>query len=232
MCTNYRPSSRDVVREMLNTDVNFEYPQETWKGYVAPIVHLHDGERIATPAHFGLVAPWCKTSADAKKLTSGTMNARSETVGEKPSFKDAWRKAQFCLVPMQEFYEPCYESGKAIRHRVGLSDASNFAVGGIWSWWVDPQTKLGSASFSLLTLNADTHPLLRRLHKPDDEKRSVFIVPPEKYDLWLSAKPEEARAMLMLLPAERLAIAPAPKSGSASSASIASIVPGTNATLF
>ncbi len=211
MCTNYRPSSRDIIREKLNAEVSFEYPQETWKGYVAPIVRLHKGDRIAEPAHFGLIPPWCKSSLDAKKLTAGTMNARSETVGEKPSFKNAWRKSHFCLVPMHEFYEPCYESGKAVRWSVGLSSGEDFCVAGIWSWWVDQETQAGAASFSMLTLNAENHPILKRLHKPDDEKRSLYIVRPEEYDTWLNAAPEEARAMLVLLPPEDYVLAPAPK---------------------
>lgn len=214
MCTNYRPSSRDIIREKLNAEVSFEYPEETWKGYVAPIVRLHDGERIAESAHFGLIPPWCKSSLDAKKLTGGTMNARSETVGEKPSFKNAWRKSHFCLVPMHVFYEPCYESGKAVRWSVGLSSGADFCVAGIWSWWVDPETKAGSASFAMLTLNADDHPVLRRLHKPDDEKRSLYIVPEDEYEAWLQATPEEARSRFMLLPAEDCMINPAPRPSS------------------
>ncbi len=157
------------------------------------------------------------------------MNARSETVGEKPSFKNAWRKSHFCLVPMLEFYEPCYESGKAVRWRVGLSSGTDFCVAGIWSWWVAPEAQAGSASFSMITLNADEHPVLRRLHKPDDENRSLYIVPPEDYDLWLAATPEEARAMLMLLPPERFAIAPAPRKKDLGESAYAA---STNSTLF
>jgi putative SOS response-associated peptidase YedK len=216
MCVNFRPSTRETIKQNFDLDIPFDYRSETWKDYTAPIIRQHEGQRIAEPAHFGLIPPWCKSSLDAKKLTSGTMNARSETVAEKPSFKNAWRKSHFCLVPMSEFYEPCYESGKAVRYRVGLADDTDFAVAGIWSWWTDPETTEGMASFSMLTLNADSHPVLNRLHKPDDEKRSLFIVPPNEYNLWLGASPEEARAMLMLLPPERFAIAPAPKAPSKS----------------
>lgn len=214
MCVNFRPSTRETIKQVFDLEITFEYRAETWKGYTAPIIRWHEGNRVAEPAHFGLIPPWCKSALDAKKLTSGTMNARSETAGEKPSFKNAWHKSHFCLVPMSEFYEPCYESGKAERYRVGLADGSDFAVAGIWSWWTDPETKQGQASFSMLTLNADAHPILNRLHKPDDEKRSLYIVPADEYDLWLGATPGEARAMLMLLPPERFAIAPAPKAAS------------------
>ena len=209
MCVNFRPSTPEVIKQNFNLDIPFEYKTETWKGYTAPIILLHEGVKKIEPASFGLIPPWCKSSIDAKKLTSGTMNCRSETVTEKPSFKNAWRKSHFCLVPMSEFYEPCYESGKAVRYRVGLADESDFAVGGIWSWWRDPETGQGGCSFSMLTLNADEHPVLKRLHKPDDEKRSLYIVSPNEYDVWLSATPEEARAMLMLMPAERFLIGPA-----------------------
>ena len=155
MCVNFRPSTPATITHTFGLEIPFDYRVEAWKGYTAPIIRRHEGNRVVEPAHFGLIPPWCKSALDAKKLTSGTMNARSETVGEKPSFKNAWRKSHFCLVPMSEFYEPCYESGKAERYRVGLADGSDFAVAGIWSWWTDPETKQGLASFSMLTLNAD-----------------------------------------------------------------------------
>jgi putative SOS response-associated peptidase YedK len=211
MCTNYRPSSRDVIKEQCGTDVGFDYPVETYKGYIAPIVRLHEGQRVVEPASFGLIPPWCKSAIDAKKLSSGTMNARSETVGEKPSFKNAWRKSHYCLIPMHCFYEPCYESGKAIRYSVKMASGADFCAAGIWSWWVDPESKQGSASFSMLTLNADNHSVLKRLHKPEDEKRSLFVVPENEYETWLNATPDEARAMLMLLPPKSYVLEAAPR---------------------
>jgi hypothetical protein len=75
MCTNYRPSSRDLIKEKLGTDVSFDYPTETYKGYIAPIVRLHEGQRIVEPASYGLIPPWCKSSIDAKKLTVSEMTA-------------------------------------------------------------------------------------------------------------------------------------------------------------
>ena len=102
-----------------------------------------------------------------------------------------------------------YESGKAVRYSLSMASGADFCAAGIWSWWVNPETQQGSASFSMLTLNADEHPVLKRLHKPDDEKRSLFIVPAGDYDQWLHASPEKARLMLSLLPPERYVLAPA-----------------------
>jgi len=76
-------------------------------------------------------------------------------------------------------------------------------VAGIWRAWQEEQGY--TFSFSQLTINADTHPLLQRMHKPGDEKRSLVIVSPDEYDAWLGCKdPELARTYLMQQVAEQL----------------------------
>jgi len=66
-------------------------------------------------------------------------------------------------------------------------------------------------SFTMLTVNADEHPLMKRFHKPGDEKRSVVIVPPTSYEDWLNARStDEARSFLNLYPAEEMAAQAAP----------------------
>ena len=110
---------------------------------------------------------------------------------------------------MLGFFEPCYESGKAERWRLSMDDGSPFAVAGIWRAWQEEQGY--TFSFSQLTINADTHPLLRRMHKPGDEKRSLVIVPPEDYDSWLGCRdPELARTYLVQQAVELLAGTPMP----------------------
>lgn len=56
----------------------------------------------------------------------------------------------------------------------------------------------------MLTINADDHPLMRRFHKPDDEKRSVAILEPAHYEDWLHTTPDKARMFLRPFPAERM----------------------------
>lgn len=68
-----------------------------------------------------------------------------------------------------------------------------------------------SMSFTMLTVNANEHPLMKRFHKPGDEKRSVVIVPPTSYEDWLNARStDEARSFLNLYPAEEMAAQAAP----------------------
>ncbi len=131
------------------------------------------------------------------------MNARVETVGERQSFSGAWRRQQLCLIACEAFYEPNYESGKAVRWRIGMADGEPFAIAGLWREWAEPE---GTAvSFTMLTLNADSHPLMRRFHKPGDEKRSVVVVPPTEYENWLACRStDEARSFLNLYPADAM----------------------------
>ena len=140
------------------------------------------------------------------KDTSGTRytyNARSETVAEKPSYRDAWRKAQHCIIPADAIYEPDWRSGKAIPTRIELADGQPMGIAGLWSSWRAPKGEIVH-SFTMLTINAEHHPLMKQFHKPLDEKRMVVILPPERYVDWLEASAQESWDFLRLYPAEFL----------------------------
>ena len=110
---------------------------------------------------------------------------------------------------MAAFYEPDYETGKALRWKIERHDKRAFTAAAIWDFWRRP-TGEGLHSFSMLTINADDHPVMGRFHKPGDEKRSLVIVPPERRDEWLRATPEHANRILLPLPAEEFTAGPAP----------------------
>jgi putative SOS response-associated peptidase YedK len=111
--------------------------------------------------------------------------------------------AATCLIPAAWFYEPNYESGKAVRWRIGMDDDAPFAIAGLWREWADPEGK--SLSFTMLTLNADEHPLMRRFHRPGAEKRGVVVLPRDAYGDWLACRStDEARSFLSLMPADRM----------------------------
>jgi putative SOS response-associated peptidase YedK len=191
VCTNYRPGSRDFIRERFGLEADFEYVAETYPAYSAPVVLRSGQANICRAACFGLIPHWARDT----KIARNTYNARSETVAEKPSFRNAWRQRQFCLVPMQGFYEPNYESGRAVRWRIARAGGEEFCVAGIWESWRAP-TAQEVLSFSMLTVNAAGHPLMERFHAPGDEKRSIVVVEPAQYDAWLGADGAHAREML------------------------------------
>ncbi|MGO4379115.1 SOS response-associated peptidase [Pseudoduganella sp. RAF53_2] len=204
MCTNYRPTSRDLVAEMMQLDMlaSEDWPDETWKDYAAPIIRRgSSGKAECLVASYGMV-PRRHIPPGVKPWD--TMNARTETVGELRSFSQAWHDSQVCLVPMNHFYEPNYESGKAVRWGIGMADERAFAVAGLWRRWIEADGS-SSYSFTQLTINADHHRLMKRFHKDGDEKRSLVIIPPEHYEDWLGCRnPEHARAFLNHYPVSRM----------------------------
>ena len=78
---------------------------------------------------FGMVPHW----AD-HKLARQTYNARTETVASKPSFRSAWKRKQFCIIPTANFFEPNYETGKPVRWRIERADGGPVAIAGIWEY--------------------------------------------------------------------------------------------------
>lgn len=204
MCANYTPAARQQLAAFPLPPPDFAYG-EAFPGAQVPII-TNFAPRQWTAACFGLVPPWAK---DAKIIRS-TYNARAESVGEKPSFRHAWSRGQLCIIPADALYEPCYESGKAVRWRIERQDGKPMGIAGIWERRPQ-QDGLPGWSMAMLTINADAHPLMQRFHKPGDEKRSVVILPDAAWGEWLRAKSEDAaRGLLRLVEADFLKANPAP----------------------
>lgn len=203
MCANCQPTQRKLLRDVFGVEPpsDRDWKPETWPNYGAPIVRIGaSGLPEAVVANFGM----------DPKGRFDTFNARSETVGERRTFSGAWRTGQLCLVPAIAIFEPNYEADqkKSIRYRIWMKDESAFAVAGLWRGWAD-----GSTSFTMLTVNAEHHAVMRRMHKPGAEKRGVVILPPEEWDNWLACRqPELARSLLRLPSADAMDAEPAPLS--------------------
>jgi putative SOS response-associated peptidase YedK len=224
MCTNYTPSARAQLQAMPLGVAQLPpkgWPPEAFPGYDAPLV-LAQADKAGhlavrcVLARFGLMPRWSKDAAQAKDLSRHTNNARSETVAEKPSFRAPWRERHFALAPMQDFFEPCWEDaaahgGKSVRWRIAQEDGKPFAAAGLWEGWRDPVSGELVTSFSLLTCNADDHPLMRRMHRPGEEKRRLVIISPTDYEAWLHATTEQAQTLLRKPPTTLLRGEPAPR---------------------
>jgi putative SOS response-associated peptidase YedK len=201
MCVNYTPSRKDLIAEKFNAnlDTDLDWKTETWQDYAAPFIrHDQNHQRQVIVGTYSMI-PKIKILSGVKRFS--TMNARAETIHQLQSYAKPWNEGMRCLVPMQDFFEPNYESGKAERWRIGLLNESDFAVAGIYKIW--PEENGASYSFTQLTINADHHPLMRRFNKPGEEKRSLVILHRNDYDAWLScSSPALARRFLQLYPAE------------------------------
>lgn len=222
MCSHYQAvRDAELLRRHFRLDA---LPPEggkfdVWPGYLAPFIRRHEfadvgdeavAEREPLLGSFGLIPHW----ATDTKIARHTYNARSETVAEKPSFRDAWKKAQHCVIPADAFFEPDWRSGKAVPTRIRRADGQPMGIAGLWSSWKSPQGAV-LHSFTMLTINAEHHPLMRQFHKPADEKRMVVILPEDRYDDWLRADARGSVDFLRPYPAEALeADAPAARAPS------------------
>ena len=130
--------------------------------------------------------------------------------GRNPSYRTAWRQRQWGLVLVDDFYEPSYETGKAVRWKIQLACGDPFGIACLWDRWKDPVTGEWVVSFSMLTVNADAHPVMRQFHKPGDEKRTPVIIAPDLHDTWLSADIAQATRLLTWSHMPELVAMPAP----------------------
>ena len=214
MCSNFQPikPSRNA---WVNKHFKCDLPQESWREeayptYPAPFIYLDDGKPRCELAQFGLVPHW---APDKKKYGLRTYNARSETVQEKPSYRAAWKERRFGLILMESFYEPNWETGKAVRWRIKRSDDEPTAAASIWERIIDKE--IGeitfSFSFSMLTINADGHEVMKHFHKPADEKRSIVVLNEDDSLPWLTADHDLARNLLKLAPSNFLQSLPFPR---------------------
>lgn len=196
MCINFTPTRNNAwVNERLGVNLPAgDFPEETYPGYVAPLVlKSHQTGRVACGlARFGLIPGWAKD----EKISRHTYNARSETVAEKPSYRTAWRQRRYGIALLDHFFEPNYVTGKAQRWRIALASQEPFGIASIWDTWTNPATGELVTSFSMLTVNADHHPVMNQFHKPGDEKRTPVILRPDQFEAWLSADTTNAAAMM------------------------------------
>jgi len=120
---------------------------------------------------WGLVPVWAKDASGGARL----INARSEGVAEKPTFRDAWRKKRRCIVPADGFYEWRGQAGAKqpfyITAAAGAPEGAPLAFAGLWEGWKDPASGQWLRTFTLLTCPANA--TLRPLH----ERMPVVLAP-------------------------------------------------------
>ena len=211
MCSHYQgiKERERYVREFGVPPPDDLGKYAVWPGYAASFIRRHPHADVGDEAVpqlealsgvFGLIPHW----ATDTKITRSTYNARSETAASKPSFRDAWHKARHCIIPADAIYEPDWRSGKAIATQIARADGRPMGIAGLWSSWKSPQGK-EVLSYSMLTINATEHALMRDFHKPTDEKRMVVILPEGTYGAWLSAPTTLSMDFMRAYPADQLA---------------------------
>lgn len=171
-----------------------------------------DARRELVVGVWGLI-PWFAKTA---QLSYATNNARFEEIAGKASFKQSWLHGKRCVIPAWSFDEPCWESGRNVWWRFRRADGSPWGLAGLWNTWIDKGTGEIVESYTMLTLNADGHPLMSRMHKPDpklppdaQDKRSVVAIERDDVDIWLRGSNDEAASLVRVPEVELFAAEPA-----------------------
>jgi putative SOS response-associated peptidase YedK len=209
MCTRYITPDQAAIERYWQIGRDSSNP---WRGgqvfpsSLAPFIRAADTHgRELVVGRWGLI-PWFAKTA---KLTYSTANARVEEIANKASYKQSWLHGKRCIIPAWSFGEPCWETGRNVWWHFRRADGAPWGLAGLWNAWTDPATGEILPSYTMLTVNADGHPLLSRMHKPDpklppdqQDKRSVIPIEFADIDQWLRGSTENAQSLIRVPPAE------------------------------
>ena len=158
---------------------------------------------------FGLVPTWVKSASDAKLRSTKLAVTRYETMSTATPTRETWLNAQRCIIPMQAFLEDDWRSGKAVPTRIARVDGKPMGVAGLWERWTQGNEEI--VSYTLLTVNANSHALMNRYGQNGNEKRMPAILNEGAYGAWLTAPLEKAREFMRAYPTNLLLANPVQK---------------------
>lgn len=175
---------KDVANEIGHKSLPDHELEPSWNIKPTQDLYVITNENIKI-ASWGLIAPWSQSSTDASKSQSKAINARSETVQEKPTFRNAFKKSR-CLVPATGYYEWSTELGKYKPRQpiyVSRDDSKLLFFAGIYDRWTSPQGET-KQSVSIITREAVGD--LASFHS-----RMPMFLPRDRWDAWLDPKKQD-----------------------------------------
>lgn len=191
MCGRY---FLDTLPELLAGQFRVhKYPVYAASYNIAPtqptlIVRRHADDNEWAWVRWGLVPHWAKDPGIGAKM----INARGETVAEKPAFRGAFRYRR-CIVPASGFYEWRSQPQGKQPFAIVPTDAACFGFAGLWEHWTAPD---GSVLESSCVLTTTPNALMATIHD-----RMPVILDPSDYQSWLQASPTDAAALIRPFPA-------------------------------
>lgn len=183
----------------------FTFPDDMPKRYnIAPgqpiIALANNGQKRAVAFKWGLIPSWSKDPQIGNRL----INARAETLAEKPSFRSAFKRRR-CLIPTTGFYEwKKQPDGKTkIPTLISLKSKHPFALAGLWEHWGSPE---GDEIETCTIITTEPNALMAPIHN-----RMPVILPQKSFDAWLALeekRPDELQDLLRPYPAEKMTTHP------------------------
>lgn len=155
---------------------------------VLAVIGTGDGQRSLGHLRWGLIPGWAKDPAIGNRL----INARAETVAEKPSFRTSLRRRR-CIILADGFFEWQALPGRKVKqpYRITMKDDTIFAMAGLWDRWVSPT---GEEIYSCTIITTEANTLLAPIHH-----RMPVILDGDPLDRWLDPTVQEPGQLLPLL---------------------------------
>jgi putative SOS response-associated peptidase YedK len=171
-------------------------------GFAFPKLPILSMKNSISLFHWGLIPSWVNNTDKAMQLRVNTLNAKCETIFEKPSFKSSIYN-QRCLIPVTGFFEwQTRGANHKVPHHIHLPKKPIFSLAGIYSAWRNPSTQQILETFSIITCEANE--LMQRIH--NSKKRMPCIVPAELEKKWLDPNltQYDIEAMLSAYPSNEM----------------------------
>ena len=181
-------STKAEPERTLPVDWNIKPTQE-----ISIVRNQSNGNREINIASWGMIAPWSKTNSDAQKSQSMAINARSESVHEKPTFRRAF-KSQRCLVPASGYYEWATSLGQYKTKQpfyISRDDQKLIPFAGIFDRWQSPD---GEVRESVAIITRDAVGELANIHN-----RMPVCMPQDRWDMWLDPQVREIDQLRALM---------------------------------
>lgn len=181
---------QDILNEQYHVNA-FNFPKY-------PVITKSDEVQIY---NWGLIPFWVKSEEDADEIRRMTLNARADTIFEKPSFREPIMRKR-CLIPSTGYFEWRHEGSKKIPYYIYVKDEPIFSMAGIYDTWLDKSTGEEYSTFSMIT--TDTNPLTDYIH--NTKHRMPAILSKENEEKWLDTHltKEEISSLLKPFDAEKM----------------------------
>ncbi|RYY99816.1 MAG: SOS response-associated peptidase [Chitinophagaceae bacterium] len=199
MCYHYSLTKKqEQVMKLIAAEWELPYePVYHANGFTFPTMPVITSQEPGKVQAYswGLIPHWTASLADAQKLRAQTLNARGETVFEKPAFRSYIPKRR-CLVLADGFFEWMEYQKKKYPHYVHAKEDELFAFAGVYSHWTEPETGELFRTFAIIT--TDANPLMARIH--NTKQRMPVILPPGAWSEWLNPELPKERIGELLHP--------------------------------
>lgn len=187
----------DIV-EIYQDILNEQYHVNAFNFPLYPIITASDEIQVY---RWGLIPFWVKSEKSAEELRKMTLNARADTLLQKPSFRESTRSRR-CLIPSTGYFEWRHEKNKKIPYYIYVKEEPVFSIAGIYDTWVDKSTGEVQNTFSLITTDANA--LTDYIH--NTKHRMPAILSKENEKKWLDPdlSPSDISTLLKPIEAEKM----------------------------